>query len=192
VAKTLPVSDRRFIDVRRAIAGLRAHVEWLINDRKGEYFLSRQDADTCLAEFDRDPRAYLAFDGATASWMFDRDAFDENLDSIFLRAIQPGRERADAARIHSLEDWLRADIEGTLQCRSHASGTDAIGGADRETLYYVWDRAEIRQRSWPRLCVTCRQEYRPDAERGNVRSCVPCLDARRGGKRPNAGKPRPT
>ena len=111
VAKTLSWDKRRFVNLPKAIAGTREYLRWLIAERQRDFLFSCAEVAKCVAWFDRSPLMYLEVDGITGLWMFDFNAFNANLRSVFFRTIQPARERADA-HIATLEDWLRADLDG--------------------------------------------------------------------------------
>jgi hypothetical protein len=80
----------------------------------------------------------------------------------------------DAKWIHSLEDWLRADLAGTLHYGGAKGGTDRL---DQHQRLELMDATYRRRKSWPRICADCG-ESRPPAKL-NAKRCRECVELRK-------------
>jgi hypothetical protein len=58
----------------------------------------------------------------------------------------------------SLEDWLRAELDRSLDDRGAVGGTFALGPDMWHRLYV---NAIRRQVFWPRNCVECEETFHP-------------------------------
>ena len=88
----------------------------------------------------------------------------EGLELIRRDAIVVSGEGAE-----SLEDWLRADMEGTAP-RGPAGGSARLQNVVRCTLNY---QAKRRRGCWPRACAACGEPFKPT--RRNRRRCDACI-----------------
>lgn len=80
----------------------------------------------------------------------------------------------DNARIKSLDEWLRADIAGTLKCPGRFGGTEELSA---EVVKNLSSAAANRRKRWPRRCVQCDRSFKPDHHKAT--RCPSCRAERR-------------
>jgi hypothetical protein len=135
--------------------------------------------------FCEQPLRYIMWKDATeyhgkgysfGAWIVHWDIVKDDLADGLQKLRAQKAQAADASRITSLDDWLRADIGGTLEYRGAQGGTAQLSKELRERLA----RAALRRRRyWHRACDDCGESFVP--KRRNGRRCEECL-ARRTGK----------
>jgi hypothetical protein len=129
-----------FLDVYAAEDPLR-FVEWIDND------------------------TFLGEGFANGSWHLKPkavDAFSKQALDIVDRAI-------DAREFPTLDEWLKADIDGTLCFRGEAGGMSLVSPELRDAI-----KAKRAERGDRRRCRACGEAFK--ADRANAKNCQPCRD----------------
>lgn len=111
------------------------------------------------------------------AWRFNAETVKRDIPQGMEELRDRAAHAADAATVATLDDWLRADMAGTLQ---HAGW---LGGAkdmrltpeERRGLNYS---ALTRRYRWPKACATCGESFRD----GSCKNCKACRAKRRKGK----------
>jgi hypothetical protein len=112
-------------------------------------------------------------DRSSGDWQFDHELATADVERAIDESQTESCRAVDLSRVRSLNDWLRREREGDFIVDGCAGGV-----LPRDVAAELVTSAERRRRVWPRLCIRCRREYRPDSKRKNYRRCVNCLDAR--------------
>lgn len=138
------------------------------------------DLDEFVAWYCEDPERYVEWQPedtyrgrrfAAGGWAINNGIVNADYDQA-REEIERARLRAiDAAHISSLDDWLRADIAGTLQfpgCRGGTWGWDQ----SPEVQSSLAAAARLRRRNWPRRCRGCGESFKADHHK--ARRCPTC------------------
>jgi hypothetical protein len=107
---------------------------------------------------------------ACGCWTFFVEQLRSDTHGPVLWELRNGAAKAaDAERITSLDDWLRADAAGTLQFKGEQGGTGELSRVLKTKLRLARER---RYKKLPRLCPKCRAEFVPN--RTNTLKCESC------------------
>lgn len=102
--------------------------------------------------------------GWVISWEAVRDALPDVLSRI--------RAAGQAARFPTLDEWLLADLRGSVKIETARGGAEKLPKRLRRELQ---QKARARRKGKPRTCCTCRGEFQPTCNR--ARRCKACIDA---------------
>lgn len=112
---------------------------------------------------------------STGAWVLDLESIAEDLP-LGRKVIRRKAARiVDGDTIKTLDDWLRADAQGTLK------DPGAIGGSEYLTdEWKKWARqnAAITRAKWSRKCTSCGESFKRKY-RGRVRCDACCAKRRR-------------
>lgn len=108
------------------------------------------------------------------AWILDMDAINADLALAKDQLCRARLRAIDAEVIHSLDDYLRADIEGTL---AYAGAEGGSGMIETELQNELSAKAWKRRMRWPRKCTACGESFTPD--RRTAARCPTCLAERR-------------
>lgn len=118
---------------------------------------------------------------SNGAWVIDWKAVAEGFHAALADIVTA----AECERLRTLDDWLRADLDGSLKY-VRAGGS---GSLSREVREQLAETARARRRTWPIGCVDCGKTFRrrPRA-RGKPIRCAHCLELRQKSTR-NSGQP---
>lgn len=143
-----PGSFVRAVDIDRCI-------DWMLDDEAQTQYVDWVNADE-----------YRGPGFSHGAWKMDWKTVDHDID-LYARRIR--LRDADNARITSLDDWLREDLNATLAYSGHPGGTDLLADEMRGTLAKA---ARSREQRRPLLCYDCGEAFVRD--RRNARRCPTC------------------
>ncbi|MBK7907546.1 MAG: hypothetical protein IPJ78_13430 [Gemmatimonadetes bacterium] len=151
---------------RRALAWFRSAVRYGVRSANAPRGVDPDDFRERLVDwFASDHFAYVGWvphdeyrgmGYPTGAWRLDQPAILRDLPNA-VQAVQDECARLMLARLSSLEDWLAADLSGTLPA-APGGGATALPSAVRDGLRVA---AHGRRERSPRLCPDCGRTWRP-------------------------------
>jgi hypothetical protein len=87
-------------------------------------------------------------------------------------ALNELRAEAESARFPTLDDWLRAEVKGTLDSTGRMGGSAKLPKKLRRELQAA---ARARRKNRARICRTCHTEFTPTCNR--ALRCKKCIDS---------------
>lgn len=111
------------------------------------------------------------------AWRFNAETVKRDIPQGMEALRDRAAHTADAKAVATLDDWLRADMAGTLQHAGWLGGAEdmRLTPAERADLS---DKAFARRYNWPKACATCGESFRG----GEYKNCKACRAKRRKGK----------
>lgn len=137
--------------------------------------ITDEELEPVIARFAGDPMPYVKWKDSdqyhggqysNGSWTIDWSAVVEGCAS----ALRELRADAEMARFPTLDDWLHAEVEGTLPASCARGGSAKLPKKLRRELQTA---ARIRRKNRPRICRGCRSEFTPTCNRAlRCRKCI--------------------
>jgi len=141
---------------------------------------SGDELEALVAWYGEDPARYVKWEVAneyrgkscaSGCWVLDMDRINDDLAEALDETTRAKLRAIDAERITSLDQWLRADMEDTLEfpgCNGGLMELPAETRAELSTLAYR------RRNNWPRACRSCGESFRP--KHWKSRRCRSCIE----------------
>lgn len=156
------------------------------------FLRAKDELESIVQWLAADPTAYVTwiddeqYHGrrySNGAWVIDWKAIAEGCDA----ALADSTATAERSRLRTLDDWLRADLDGSLK-HIPAGGSVSLNQEVREQLA---ETARARRRTWPIGCVDCGETFlRRPGSRGKPIRCPPCLELRQKHSRKSGESPK--
>lgn len=139
--------------------------------------MTEEEREKLIERFLADPMPYVTWTDAeeyhgrgwsNGAWSIDWNAVREGCQA----ALEELRAEAETARFPTLDDWLRAELEGTLSSHGASGGSEKLSKKLRRELLAA---ARARRKNRPRICRSCRAEFTPTSNR--ALRCTKCIDS---------------